>query len=59
MMSLCDDNIISNSTYSWWASYLNKNKNKKIVCPKEWFYENFLPKGEDDSDLIPSDWIRF
>lgn len=59
MMSLCEHHIISNSTFSWWAAYLNNNTSKKIICPSEWFYDNFLPKGEDDTDLVPSSWIRF
>lgn len=37
LMSLCDHAIISNSTYSWWGSWLNENLNKKIIAPNRWF----------------------
>lgn len=58
LMNECDHHIISNSTFSWWASYLNKNNNKIVVCPQTWFYKGFLPDNEDDSDLIIKDWKR-
>ena len=56
LMSLSNYNIIGNSTFSWWASYLNLNPNKVTVAPKtEWFgpgYKNFIL-----DDLFPKEWI--
>jgi len=40
LMSACDHNIIANSSYSWWASYINSNPNKTVVCPSKWFGPN-------------------
>jgi len=54
LMSLCKNHIISNSTFSWWGVFLNKNKNKKIVSPSVWFG----PKGPNPIDIYESYWIK-
>ncbi|MBQ9437506.1 MAG: alpha-1,2-fucosyltransferase [Lachnospiraceae bacterium] len=33
LLSACSHQIISNSSYSWWAAWLNENPEKKIIFP--------------------------
>jgi len=54
-MSLCKNNIICNSSFSWWGAWLNKNKNKKVIGPKIWFGSAIT---HNTSDIIPDDWIK-
>ena len=37
LLASCKDIIMANSSWSWWASWLNPNEAKRIIAPKQWF----------------------
>ena len=51
LMSMCDDFIIANSTFSWWGAWLANRG--KVVAPKNWFGEVL---GHDTKDLYCKGW---
>lgn len=57
MQMRCGANIIANSSFSWWAGYLNANPEKKVIAPKKWFGPK-LRKTHNTKDLIPSEWTK-
>lgn len=53
-MSLCEHQIIANSSFSWWGAWLNNNPCKKIIAPKQWFGP---AKPLETKDIYCDDWI--
>jgi hypothetical protein len=37
LMSACSHHIIANSSYSWWAAWLGKNRSRTVIAPQQWF----------------------
>lgn len=54
LMSLCKNNILANSSFSWWAAWLNTNENKIVIAPNQWFANE--KRNKDLVDFYPKDW---
>jgi hypothetical protein len=52
LMSICKINVNPNSTFSWWGSYLNKNKDKIVIVP-----DRFI-SNVPNVDFYPEEWIK-
>ena len=54
LMSCCKNNIITNSTFSWWGAFLNNSPTKKVFYPSIWFSTNLI----NENDLFPVNWTK-
>ena len=50
LMSMCQYQIMANSTFSWWGAWLSNSKN--VFGPKLWFG----PDGENPRDIYVKRW---
>lgn len=58
LSSLCDDFIISNSTFSWWCAWLGEKTHSTVVRPLHYFTEA-KNKKDNDKDYFPERWKIF
>ncbi len=57
LMSMCDDNIIANSSFSFWGAILNRNEEKRVVCPHDFIGESDPEYMYINGNWYPDSWI--
>jgi len=54
-MQNCKHNIVANSSFSWWAAWLNQNPDKIVVAPDKWFTD--IAKV-NYKNVVPDTWVK-
>lgn len=58
LLTLCKNHINSSSTFSWWSSWINEDKESINIFPSKRFVNE--QKMKNDSELyIPERWIKY
>lgn len=53
LMSRAHHQVIANSSFSWWAGWMNDRPGRLVLAPRQWFYD----PARDSRDLFPDDWV--
>ncbi len=53
LMAACKNNIIANSSFSWWGAWLNPRRDKIVIAPRQWRKDGLIKTH----DMIPENWI--
>jgi hypothetical protein len=56
LIAACRHVIIANSSFSWWAAWLNRTNDKVVIAPQLWFSREKMRKTST-VDLFPEGWI--
>ncbi len=56
-LSMCSHKVISNSTFAWWACFLDARFDAYVFAPKPWIHDSFATPG--CNDLYDETWYIF
>jgi hypothetical protein len=51
LLMACDDQIIANSTFSWWAAYLGHKAGGRVIAPQNWYCDK--TRSQSNPLLLP------
>lgn len=54
LMMSCENQIIANSSFSWWGTYLCRWDDNKVIAPSRWFGSQ---GPQDTQDIYLDNWI--
>lgn len=58
LMRCCKHQIIANSTFSWWAAWLNNFPEKIVVAPNIWYNDKNAQNDYLTNGFIPKSWVK-
>ena len=56
LMAACSSRVIANSSFSWWAGWLGRQRTilSPVIEPRIWFADGH----RDETDLVTAEWLR-
>jgi hypothetical protein len=51
LLMACDNHIIANSTFSWWAAYLGHKPGGRVIAPQYWYHDK--TRSQTNPLLLP------
>jgi hypothetical protein len=56
IMSKCSNHIIANSSLSWWAAWIGKKEEQRVISPVNWFGPSL--SRNNTKDLYCENWVK-